>query len=43
MEKDLAYLLPGTLVVHHVYYPVMQGKVGNGANGGSHGTPKDIQ
>ena len=43
MEKDLAYLLPGTLVVHHVYDPMMRGKAGNGANGGSNDTRKDIQ
>ena len=43
MEKDLLHLLPGTLVVHHVYCPIMGRKVGNGANGESHGSRKDIQ
>jgi hypothetical protein len=43
MEKDLFHLLPGTLVVHHVYCPIMGRKVGNGANGESHGSRKDIQ
>ena len=43
MEKNVPYLLPGTLVVHHVNYPMVWGKVGNGANGGSNDTPKDIQ